>query len=641
MSKELTAKFIKSLNPASVIYAEIARPGAMGNEGGVMMYILEDDGLNLYETDIFKHEDDYAAAYNFLRDNEKIFCVANGGFGNTAYALADSKLEDDTQNEKLVYTKNGKKYDIFASVKGVYKNVHEELVKLTNFPKEKQVTKLFEAYKKTIEHREKSSNGKVLSAEHFLALFSDENQLYFVKAIFSYFSDLHRTSRREEIFLSPKDWENALRYIFAINSEAFNYGSEIMEQGKVALWKYRLKYAIEKLGFFQFFNIIDDYLIGENLDDTLSEKNIQGRVGKIFEKIDAKLGEKLEEKFAKITVKKSDKNDFRYPQLVEFSDTEDDTIIKKIIYNDFYYGETEYYLKNYLNMLDTKSLRKILPAACAMVLRAEYYDFELFYTAGDIINQAWKITEENKRDADEEKIKEIIYKIYWKKIGDTWPLLHYGWDIYFNMNSRALMFEDAASWLSALGEETLNSFSPDVAMAVGKYREQVQDESYIVNKYIEADSVEDVKKIFEKMFSNEPEIYNLPSALERILLNRNKPDIRIIIFEEFAKHYADAKKIVKDFDEANGLESKDEDMIYYFTAACEGASSTEELPALKKFSEIFYSDTPSKKDIIQAGLKIAERNIKTAEFQKKEMRNFIQEFNKYPSLIKEINQVEQ
>ena len=35
-----------------------------------------------------------------------------------------------------------------------------------------------------------------------------------------------------------------------------------------------------------------------------------------------------------------------------------------------------------------------------------------------------------------------------------------------------------------------------------------------------------------------------------------------------------------------------------------------------------------------------QAELKTAEFQKKEMRNFIQEFNKYPSLIKEINQVE-
>ena len=49
-TKQLTKSLIESILPQEIIYAEISAPGAMGNSGGIIMYIIVDGTLICFKT---------------------------------------------------------------------------------------------------------------------------------------------------------------------------------------------------------------------------------------------------------------------------------------------------------------------------------------------------------------------------------------------------------------------------------------------------------------------------------------------------------------------------------------------------------------------------------------------------------------
>ena len=105
----------------------------MGNEGGVMLYIIKDDKLICYETNIYKDENIYNAAVDILKknsistrhDNKKnengIFKFYGGGMGNNVFINKEASLE--IGNGYFIYAQNDKEYVIFSSVQGVFPRV--------------------------------------------------------------------------------------------------------------------------------------------------------------------------------------------------------------------------------------------------------------------------------------------------------------------------------------------------------------------------------------------------------------------------------------------------------------------------------------------------------------------------------------
>jgi hypothetical protein len=63
---QLTKSLIESINPEEIIYAEMAGGGAMGNAGGIMLYLIKDDTLICYETKVFNDEEIYVQAEELL-----------------------------------------------------------------------------------------------------------------------------------------------------------------------------------------------------------------------------------------------------------------------------------------------------------------------------------------------------------------------------------------------------------------------------------------------------------------------------------------------------------------------------------------------------------------------------------------------
>ena len=130
---KLTIEILNSISAKEIIYAESASGGAMGNSGGIMIYIIRNKELILYETSVFTDEITYDAAQIFLRqhqiDNkyegvepkEIIFQLVYGGMGNLAFINKNVSL--DTDERYVLYTENNTKYYISSSVPGVFDRV--------------------------------------------------------------------------------------------------------------------------------------------------------------------------------------------------------------------------------------------------------------------------------------------------------------------------------------------------------------------------------------------------------------------------------------------------------------------------------------------------------------------------------------
>ena len=56
--KQLTKSLIESILPQEIIYAEISAPGAMGNSGGIIIYIIVDETLICFKTNLFTADEE-------------------------------------------------------------------------------------------------------------------------------------------------------------------------------------------------------------------------------------------------------------------------------------------------------------------------------------------------------------------------------------------------------------------------------------------------------------------------------------------------------------------------------------------------------------------------------------------------------
>lgn len=134
ISKALSKSILNSIEIEKIIYAEVTPPGAMGNAGGIMIYIPQSGTSKLvcYETNIYHDEETYSLAEELLfrhldrsntnNENENLFFnYYYGGVGNNVFI--NKKVKLTIQDDFFVYKTHDLEFQIFSSVQGVFNSV--------------------------------------------------------------------------------------------------------------------------------------------------------------------------------------------------------------------------------------------------------------------------------------------------------------------------------------------------------------------------------------------------------------------------------------------------------------------------------------------------------------------------------------
>ncbi|MCP4521215.1 MAG: hypothetical protein GY827_05940 [Cytophagales bacterium] len=136
VTTNLSKEILHKMSIHDIVYAESTAPGGMGNSGGIIIYIFENNNLICYETNIHMNESLYDKADDLLLNHSKrdfinqtqgkttIFNLYDAGMGNCVFL--NRNMEFETKEEYSNYftiNKNNKKYKIFSSVPPVFKVV--------------------------------------------------------------------------------------------------------------------------------------------------------------------------------------------------------------------------------------------------------------------------------------------------------------------------------------------------------------------------------------------------------------------------------------------------------------------------------------------------------------------------------------
>lgn len=120
----ITTKNLDSIDFDKVIYCEISPLGAMGNEGGILIYLLKDeDNLITYETNISIDKNIYDTLFLIIHKNANLFVGYPGGMGNYLYIKKNSEFEIDKKYNCFWYHSKNTKLRVDSSVEGVFLSV--------------------------------------------------------------------------------------------------------------------------------------------------------------------------------------------------------------------------------------------------------------------------------------------------------------------------------------------------------------------------------------------------------------------------------------------------------------------------------------------------------------------------------------
>lgn len=118
-TEKLTKTKLKNINFEDVIYGERSQGGAMGNAGGIILYIFDASKMTRYEANIMQDEKTAVAALKQITLNEEMFNLFYGGMGNGVFINKKQVLSVDLNQNCYWLNHNNKKYRIDPSVPGV------------------------------------------------------------------------------------------------------------------------------------------------------------------------------------------------------------------------------------------------------------------------------------------------------------------------------------------------------------------------------------------------------------------------------------------------------------------------------------------------------------------------------------------
>ncbi len=123
----ITPENINKIDFNKVIYCEASSEGAMGNAGGILRYVVEDeDKVITYETNVSVNKEMYVAISEKIKQNSSLFTQFPGGFGNYVFINKNTDLEIDEEYNCFWYHSKKTKLRIDSSVTGVFQSVVAE-----------------------------------------------------------------------------------------------------------------------------------------------------------------------------------------------------------------------------------------------------------------------------------------------------------------------------------------------------------------------------------------------------------------------------------------------------------------------------------------------------------------------------------
>lgn len=129
----ITSENLDSIDFDKVIYCEVSPKGAMGNEGGILMYVLKDENsLITYETNELVDKESFDVVSERISQNVDLFVNYSGGFGNYVYIKNNAQLEIDEKYKCFWYHSPITKLRIDSSVEGVFASVIAEMASQSN-----------------------------------------------------------------------------------------------------------------------------------------------------------------------------------------------------------------------------------------------------------------------------------------------------------------------------------------------------------------------------------------------------------------------------------------------------------------------------------------------------------------------------
>lgn len=137
---QLSKSHLDKISVSDIIFAEYAETGAMGNQGEIIFFILEEEKMICYETSFYTNKNLYIEASELLLKHQKgiknnkvqneelLFDYHYGGMGNHVFFNKNKPLKK--KESFFLYEKNGKSYPIFTSVPGVFNAVNYSIENL-------------------------------------------------------------------------------------------------------------------------------------------------------------------------------------------------------------------------------------------------------------------------------------------------------------------------------------------------------------------------------------------------------------------------------------------------------------------------------------------------------------------------------
>lgn len=140
ITKSLSKGILNKIDLKDVIYAEVTPPGAMGNSGGIIVYVQKEktNQLVCFKIKIYDDEETYLSTEEALQKHSDIpysddksdnlhFTFIYGGMGNRVFINNKAKL--DIKESFFIYESEGNKFQIISSVYGVFQSIVRQLQK--------------------------------------------------------------------------------------------------------------------------------------------------------------------------------------------------------------------------------------------------------------------------------------------------------------------------------------------------------------------------------------------------------------------------------------------------------------------------------------------------------------------------------
>ena len=131
LTKEAFSKFISD---KSIVYLKIAELGAMGNSGGILLYVFENSDFKKFESNANIDVELFETIYSMFFDqkitkllDENSLSYYYGGFGN--HVFLSNKIVLKKESHHFSFSLNGESYFVEPSNLGVLDAVGKLIIK--------------------------------------------------------------------------------------------------------------------------------------------------------------------------------------------------------------------------------------------------------------------------------------------------------------------------------------------------------------------------------------------------------------------------------------------------------------------------------------------------------------------------------